>query len=133
MGIVRNRYVGRTFIQPTQLVRDIGVKIKLNPQHTAFMGKEAVVVDDSLVRGTTAGRIVSMIKESGATKVHLRIASPPVCFPCYYGIDTPTSDDAAAQMDLPSAERSVDSLEYLTCQQLQEAIGLPLQTVHGML
>ena len=128
MGIVRNRYVGRTFIQPTQLVRDIGVKIKLNPQHTAFMGKEAVVVDDSLVRGTTAGRIVSMIKESGATKVHLRIASPPVCFPCYYGIDTPTSDElAAAQMDISTLCRKIgaDSLEYLTCQQLREAIGLP--------
>ncbi len=128
MGIVRNRYVGRTFIQPTQLVRDIGVKIKLNPQRTAFRGKEAIVVDDSLVRGTTAGRVVSMIRESGAEKVHLRIASPPVCFPCYYGIDTPSSDElAAAQMDIPALCKKIgaDSLEYLTCQQLTEAIGLP--------
>ena len=128
MGIVRNRYVGRTFIQPTQLVRDIGVKIKLNPQRTAFIGRETVVIDDSLVRGTTAGRIISMIRESGAKKVHLRIASPPVCFPCYYGINTPSSDElAAAQMDIPSLCRKIgaDSLEYLTCQQLRDAIGLP--------
>ncbi len=127
IGIVRNRYVGRTFIQPTQLVRDIGVKIKLNPQQTVFKEKEAVVVDDSLVRGTTARRIVSMIRESGAEKVHMRIASPPVCFPCYYGIDTPSSDElAAAQMDIPSLCRKIgaDSLEYLTCEQLREAIGL---------
>lgn len=128
MGIVRNRYVGRTFIQPTQLVREIGVKIKLNPQRTAFINKEAVVVDDSLVRGTTAGRIVSMIRENGAKKVHLRIASPPVCFPCYYGINTPSSDElAAAQMDIPALCKKIgaDSLEYLTCEQLRDAIGLP--------
>jgi amidophosphoribosyltransferase len=128
IGIVRNRYVGRTFIQPTQLVRDIGVKIKLNPQQTVFKDKEAVVIDDSLVRGTTAGRIVSMIRDCGAKKVHLRIASPPVCFPCYYGIDTPSSDElAAAQMDIPSLSKKLgaDSLEYLTCDQLRDAIGLP--------
>lgn len=128
MGIVRNRYVGRTFIQPTQRVREIGVKIKLNPQPKIFQGKEAVVVDDSLVRGTTAGRIVSMVKESGADKVHMLIASPPVCFPCYYGIDTPSSDELiASQMDIPSLCRMIgaDSLTYLTCAELIEAVGLP--------
>ncbi|MDO5562919.1 MAG: amidophosphoribosyltransferase [Synergistaceae bacterium] len=127
-GVVRNRYIGRTFIQPTQRVRDAGVKIKLNPQPGIFQDKEAVIVDDSLVRGTTAGRIVSMIRESGAKKVHMRIASPPVCFPCYYGIDTPTSDElAAAQMDRQTLCKSIgaDSLTYLTCDELAEAIGLP--------
>ena len=127
-GVVRNRYVGRTFIQPTQRVRDAGVKIKLNPQPEIFKDKEAVVVDDSLVRGTTAGRIVKMIRESGAEKVHMRIASPPVAFPCYYGIDTPSSDElVAAQMDIASLCKKIgaDSLSYLTCAELAEAIGLP--------
>ncbi len=127
-GVVRNRYVGRTFIQPTQRVRDAGVKIKLNPQPEIFKGKEAVVVDDSLVRGTTAGRIVSMIRESGAEKVHMRIASPPVVFPCYYGIDTPSSDElVAAHMDIESLSKKIgaDSLTYITCAELAEAIGLP--------
>lgn len=128
MGIVRNRYVGRTFIHPTQLVREIGVKIKLNPQQTVFKGKDVIVVDDSLVRGTTAGRVVSMIRESGANKVHMRIASPPICFTCYYGIETPSSDElAAAQSDITElcARIGADSLEYLTCDRLREAIGLP--------
>ena len=132
MGIVRNRYVGRTFIQPTQLVRDIGVKIKLNPQQTVFRDKEVVVVDDSLVRGTTAEMIVSMLRENGAKKVNLRIASPPICFPCYYGIDTPSTDElAAAQMDIPTLSRKMkaDSLEYLTCDQLRDAIGLPASEI----
>lgn len=125
-GIVRNRYVGRTFIQPTQRVREAGVKIKLNPQPEVFQNKEAVVVDDSLVRGTTAKRIVSMIKESGAEKVHLRIASPPVRYPCYYGIDTPSSGElAAAQMTIPElcSEIGADSLDYLSCDELAKAIG----------
>ncbi len=127
-GVVRNRYVGRTFIQPTQRVREAGVKIKLNPQPGIFDGKEAVIVDDSLVRGTTAGRIVSMIRDSGASKVHMRIASPPVRFPCYYGIDTPSSSELiAAQMEIPELRRRIDadSLEYISCDDLCRAIGLP--------
>ncbi len=127
-GVIRNRYVGRTFIQPTQRVREAGVKIKLNPQPGIFEGKEAVIVDDSLVRGTTAGRVVSMIRESGASKVHMRIASPPVRFPCYYGIDTPTSSElAAAQTEIPDLCREIDadSLEYISCEDLRRAIGLP--------
>lgn len=127
-GVVRNRYVGRTFIQPTQRVREAGVKIKLNPQPEVFHDKEAVVVDDSLVRGTTAGRIVSLIKESGAKKVHLRIASPPVRFPCYYGIDTPSSGElAAARMSISElcAQVGADSLCYLTCDELAAAVGFP--------
>lgn len=127
-GVVRNRYVGRTFIQPTQRVRDAGVRIKLNPQPEVFRDKEAVVVDDSLVRGTTAGRVVSMIKESGAEKVHLRIASPPVRYPCYYGIDTPSSNElAAAQMTTDELRKKIgaDSLNYLSCDELAKAIGFP--------
>ncbi|MCC8177704.1 MAG: amidophosphoribosyltransferase [Cloacibacillus sp.] len=127
-GVVRNRYVGRTFIQPTQRVREAGVKIKLNPQPGIFDGKEAVIVDDSLVRGTTAGRIISMIRESGAEKVHMRIASPPVRYPCYYGIDTPSSEELiAAQMDIPELCEKIgaDSLRYISCGDLCEAIGLP--------
>jgi len=127
-GVVRNRYVGRTFIQPTQRVREAGVKVKLNPQPEVFKGREAVVVDDSIVRGTTAGRIVSMIKESGATKVHMRISSPPVRFPCYYGIDTPSSEELiAAQMDISTLQKNIsaDSLEYITCDEMAEAIGIP--------
>lgn len=115
-GVVRNRYVGRTFIQPTQRVREAGVKIKLNPQPGIFDGKEAVIVDDSLVRGTTAGRIISMIRESGAERVHMRIASPPVRYPCYYGIDTPSSEELiAAQMDIPELCEKIgaDSLRYI--------------------
>ena len=128
MAVVRNRYVGRTFIQPTQRVREAGVKIKLNPQPGIFDGKEAVIVDDSLVRGTTAGRIVSMIRGSGASKVHMRIASPPVRFPCYYGIDTPSSSELiAAQTDIRELCRKIDadSLEYISCEDLCRAIGLP--------
>lgn len=131
-GVVRNRYVGRTFIQPTQRVREAGVKIKLNPQPEVFHDREAVVVDDSLVRGTTAGRIVSLIKDSGAKKVHLRIASPPVRFPCYYGIDTPSSGElAAARMSISELCEQVgaDSLCYLTCDELAAAVGFPKEEI----
>ncbi|MEG1642378.1 MAG: hypothetical protein RR272_04615 [Synergistaceae bacterium] len=128
VGVVRNRYVGRTFIQPTQRVREAGVKIKLNPQPDIFKGKEAILVDDSLVRGTTAKRIISMIRESGAEKVHIKIASPPVTHPCYYGINTPTSDELIAtklnQEELCQKIKA-DTLTYISCDELAEAIGIP--------
>jgi amidophosphoribosyltransferase len=120
--------VGRTFIQPTDLVRNLGVRIKLNPIREILEGKEVVVVDDSIVRGTTARRIVNMMSENGASGVHLRIASPPVRFPCYYGIDTPTCEElAAAQLDVPSLEKMVgaDSLAYMSAEDLVAAIGRP--------
>lgn len=129
LAIVRNRYVGRTFIQPTQRVRDLGVRIKLNPISSILSGKKAVIIDDSIVRGTTAQRVVSMIRDSGAAEVHLRIASPPVRFPCYYGIDTPSSEHLiAARMDISALNENIgaDSLAYLTVDDLIEAIGLPL-------
>lgn len=127
-AIVRNRYVGRTFIQPTQRVRDLGVRIKLSPVRDLWRGRDVVIVDDSLVRGTTAARMISMIRESGPRRVHLRIASPPVRFPCYYGIDTPTSEElAAACMDVGALGQRVgaDSLAYLSQEELLRAIGLP--------
>ncbi|MEG1823227.1 MAG: amidophosphoribosyltransferase [Cloacibacillus sp.] len=128
MGVVRNRYVGRTFIQPTQKVRELGVKIKLNPIEEVFNGKKAVIVDDSIVRGTTAERVVAMIRNCGAAEVHLRIASPPVLHPCRYGIDTRKQETlAAVRMTLDELCRKVgaDSLDYLTEEDLTESIGLP--------
>ena len=128
MGVVRNRYVGRTFIQPTQKVRELGVKIKLNPIAGIFKDKKAVIVDDSIVRGTTAERIVSMIRNCGAAEVHLRIASPPVLHPCRYGIDTRKEETlAAVRMTLDELCKKVgaDSLDYLTEEDLVAAIGLP--------
>ena len=126
--VVRNRYVGRTFIEPTQRVRELGVRIKLNPISEVIAGKSVVVVDDSIVRGTTCQRMISMIKACGASHVHLRISSPPVRFPCYYGIDTPTRVElAAARMNIRQLEREVgaDSLAYITEEDLVESIGLP--------
>lgn len=130
MAVVRNRYVGRTFIQPTQKVRELGVKIKLNPIEELFKDKHAVIVDDSIVRGTTAERIVTMIRSCGAGGVHLRIASPPVLHPCRYGIDTRKEETlAAVRMTLSELCRKVgaDSLDYLTEEDLVAAIGLPAE------
>lgn len=131
-SVVRNRYVGRTFIEPTSRVRHLGVRIKLNPITEVLQGKNVVVVDDSIVRGTTCERMISMIKSCGANQVHVRISSPPVRFPCYYGIDTPTRVElAAARMNLQQLEQEVgaDSLAYITEEDLLEAIGLPAQSV----
>ena len=128
IAVVRNRYVGRTFIQPTQKVRELGVKIKLNPISEVFKGKKAVIIDDSIVRGTTAERVISMIRNAGASEVHLRIASPPVLHPCRYGIDTRKEETlAAVRMTLDELCKKVgaDSLDYLTEEDLIQAIGLP--------
>lgn len=125
-AVVRNRYVGRTFIEPTQRVRELGVKIKLNPIRELLTNKKVVIIDDSIVRGTTCQRMISMIRESGAKEVHVRISSPPVRFPCYYGIDTPTREElAAARMNVEQIARKVgaDSLAFLTEEDLLEAIG----------
>ncbi|MDR1915972.1 MAG: amidophosphoribosyltransferase [Synergistaceae bacterium] len=127
-AVVRNRYVGRTFIQPTQKVRELGVRIKLSPSPELFAGRKAVLVDDSIVRGTTAGLVVSMIRECNASEVHLRISSPPVRYPCFYGIDTPSNGDlAAAKNTLEDIARTVgaDSLSYLSREDMMKAIGLP--------
>jgi amidophosphoribosyltransferase len=127
-AVVRNRYVGRTFIQPTQKVRELGVRIKLSPCPELFRDRSAILVDDSIVRGTTAGLAVSMIRECSARDLHLRISSPPVRHPCFYGIDTPSSGDlAAAKYTQDDMARTVgaDSLRYLSKEDMIAAIGLP--------
>lgn len=125
-GIIRNHYVGRTFIQPHQAIRDFGVKIKLNAQSAVLTGKRVVVVDDSLVRGTTSQKIVSLIRQAGAKEVHVKIASPPTMGPCYYGVDTPhRSQLIAANQSLDEIRRFIgaDSLSYLSIEGLFSAMG----------
>ena len=113
-GLVKNRYVGRTFIKPTQEEREIAVRIKLNPLVPAIKGKSIILVDDSIVRGTTSKQLIKSLKEAGAKEVHLRITSPPVKYPCYYGIDTPTRESLLA------ASHSVEEMrEYIGCDTLK--------------
>ncbi len=116
-GLIKNRYVGRTFIQPTQAMREAGIRMKLNPLKDVLAGKRIIIVDDSIVRGTTSRKLVKTLRESGATKVHMRISSPPVTHPCFYGIDTDTQDQliAATKTVAEVAEQiGVDSLAYLS-------------------
>src|SRR6185369_5754132 len=96
MGLIRNHYVGRTFIQPQQSIRHFGVKVKLNPVRSILEGKRVVLLDDSLVRGTTSRKIVKMVKAAGASEVHLRISCPPTIAPCFYGVDTPSRAELIA-------------------------------------
>jgi amidophosphoribosyltransferase len=126
LGIIRNHYVGRTFIEPTQAMRNIKVKMKLSPMKSLIEGKSLVVIDDSIVRGTTSKRIVRMLLDAGAKEVHFRVASPEIKYPCYYGIDTPT------KCELISSDKSVeevkdyieaDSLAYLSTDDLRDALG----------
>jgi len=127
-GLVKNRYIGRTFITPGQSARDAGVRRKLNPLRDNIVGKRIVVVDDSIVRGTTQRAVVRMLREAGATEVHLRISSPPLAWPCFYGIDIPDRDQLVAA-DHTVAEiaafLNVDSLAYLSIDALVEAIDAP--------
>lgn len=116
MGIMRNHYIGRTFIEPTQEMRDLKVKMKLSPMIETIKGKSVIVVDDSIVRGTTSRRIVRMLKEAGASQVHMRISSPPTTDPCYYGVDTPNKEKLiAANMSIEEICEFIeaDSLAYL--------------------
>ena len=118
---MKNRYIGRTFIAPTQAERANGVRRKLNPLRENITGKRLVVVDDSIVRGTTTRAMVKMLRESGATEVHLRISSPPFRWPCFYGIDTPDRTELLAAIktnDEIVEFLDVDSLEYLTLDHL---------------
>ncbi|HSB35136.1 MAG TPA: amidophosphoribosyltransferase, partial [Nitrospirota bacterium] len=112
-GLIRNHYVGRTFIEPRQSIRHFGVKIKLNPVRDALKGKRVVVVDDSIVRGTTSKKIIKMIRNAGASEVHLRISSPPTSFPCFYGIDMPT------RQELIASTHSIEEIrKYITADTL---------------
>jgi amidophosphoribosyltransferase len=125
-GLIRNHYVGRTFINPGQAARDLKVRIKFNPVKDVIAGKSVVVVDDSLVRGTTSKSLVRMIRQAGARAVHFRLASPPITGPCYYGIDTPTREELiAATEDLDSIRRhlEVDTLGYLSIAGMHRAVS----------
>ena len=150
MGLIRNHYIGRTFIEPIQEIRDFGVKLKLNPVRELLKGKRVVLVDDSLVRGTTCRKIVRMVREAGAAEVHVRISCPPIISPCYYGIDTPTREELIAagpsqirprmaDADVASMPRAMsteqrtieeirrfmgaDSVGYLSLESLRAAVG----------
>ena len=123
-GLVRNHYVGRTFIEPRQSIRSFGVRIKLNPVRELIAGKRVVLIDDSIVRGTTSKKIVRMVREAGAKEIHLRISCPPTISPCYYGVDTPNKSELiAAQMSIEEIRRFIeaDSLGYLSLEGMIEA------------
>ncbi|WLR51096.1 amidophosphoribosyltransferase [Bacillus tianshenii] len=125
LGLIKNRYVGRTFIQPSQELREQGVKMKLSPVRGVVEGKRVVMVDDSIVRGTTSKRIVKMLRDAGAKEVHVRISSPPIINPCYYGIDTSTSSELIAAKHSPEEIAELigaDSLAYLSINGMIEAI-----------
>ncbi|HVA93581.1 MAG TPA: phosphoribosyltransferase family protein, partial [Candidatus Dormibacteraeota bacterium] len=150
MGLIRNHYVGRTFIEPQQAIRDFGVKLKLNPVRGMLQGKRVVLVDDSMVRGTTSRKIVRLVREAGATEVHMRISCPPTISPCYYGVDTPTREELIAadesrgrprltQLEIEALDGKLDprqrtveeirrylgadSLGYVSLENLRRAVG----------
>ena len=125
-GLIRNHYVGRTFIQPQQSIRDFAVKVKLNPVRSIIEGRRIVLVDDSIVRGTTSRKIVRLVRAAGAREVHVRISCPPTVSPCYYGVDTPSRNDligATHTIDQIRDYVEADSLAYLSIKGLREAVG----------
>ena len=126
MGLIRNHYIGRTFIEPSQAIRNFGVKLKLNPVRSLISGKRVVLIDDSIVRGTTSRKLVRMVREAGATEVHMRISCPPTISPCYYGVDTPTKEELIASCNTPEEIRKylgADSLGYLSLPGLRQAVN----------
>ena len=126
MGLIRNHYIGRTFIEPSQAIRNFGVKLKLNPIRGLMEGKRVVLVDDSIVRGTTSRKIVRMVREAGAKQVHVRISCPPTISPCYYGVDTPTREELIASCNTPGdicRFLGADSLGYISLAGLREAVS----------
>jgi amidophosphoribosyltransferase len=130
-GLVRNHYIGRTFIEPKQSIRSFGVRLKLNPVRDLINGRRVVLIDDSIVRGTTSKKIVRLVREAGAREVHVRISCPPTLSPCYYGVDTPDKSELiAARMSVEEVCSFIeaDSLGYLSLEGLHEASGLPAET-----
>jgi len=126
VGITRNQYVGRTFIEPTDQIRSLGVRLKLNVNRELVRGKRIILVDDSIVRGTTSRKIKDMVLEAGAAEVHFRVASPPTQWPCFYGVDTPDRDKLmAAQMTEKEMQLhlGVTSLKYISLDGLYRAVG----------
>jgi len=133
-GLTRNHYMGRTFIQPTTAMRESGVRMKLHPIREAITGKRVIVVDDSLVRGTTARQIVRLLREAGAREVHLRLSSPPVRFPCFYGIDIPTREELISNRLDPAGiakEIDADSVRFLSLELLRECVSGPENYCHA--
>ena len=131
MGITRNHYVGRTFIQPSQIGRDLGVKVKLNPVKEVIKDKRIVVIEDSIVRGTTSKIRMNNLREAGAKEVHMRVSCPPHRYPCYYGIDFPTREELIASSH--SIEEigeyiGVDSLGYLSLEGMIKSMPFPKET-----
>ena len=127
-GLIKNRYVQRTFIQPGQELRKHGLRMKFNPLPEIVSGKRVVVVDDSIVRGNTTRQIVGMLRDAGAKEVHLRISAPPIRYPCHYGVDMSTSEEMIAHGREPhevAAEVGADSLAYLSLEGVYEAVGTP--------
>jgi amidophosphoribosyltransferase len=134
LGIIRNHYVGRTFIQPTDQTRHVGVKMKHNPNRAYIEGKRVILVDDSIVRGTTSRKIVEMVRQAGATEVHMRISSPPTTHSCYFGIDTPERDKLlASRYDVEGMAKliGVDSLAFISIDGLYRAVGAEGRTAHA--
>ena len=126
MGLIRNHYVGRTFIEPQSAIRHFGVRVKLNPVKSILEGKRVVLVDDSLVRGTTSRKIVKMVRASGAKEVHVRISCPPTISPCFYGVDTPRRSELIAAthtLDEIKTYLDADSIGYLSLEGLMSAVG----------
>ena len=126
VGLVRSHYVGRTFIEPEQGMRDFGVRLKLNPVKSIIEGKRVVLIDDSIVRGTTSKKIVRMMRHAGAREVHMRISCPPTISPCYYGVDTPTKKQLiAANQTVDEIRKFIgaDSLAYLSMEGMKQACG----------
>jgi len=128
MGLIRNHYIGRTFIEPQQSIRNFGVKLKLNPNRELIEGKSVVLVDDSIVRGTTSRKIVEMVRAAGAKEIHMRISSPPTKHSCFYGVDTPNEDELMAnKMDLEEMRLAIgaDSLAFVSFEGMYKAVGKP--------
>jgi amidophosphoribosyltransferase len=127
-GLIRNHYVGRTFIQPKQSIRHFGVKVKLNPVRQLIAGKRVVMVDDSIVRGTTSPKIVKMLRDAGAAEVHLRVSCPPTAYPCHYGIDMPTREELiASSHDVEQIREftGADTLSYLSLAGMLDCVAGP--------
>jgi len=125
-GLAKNRYVGRTFISPSQMLRQQGIRLKLNPMKHQLAGKRLIVVDDSIVRGNTTKKLIKLLREAGATEVHMRITSPPVAWPCFYGIDTDTQEQligATKTVEEIRQHIDADSLAYLSIEDMVAATG----------
>jgi len=130
IGLIRNHYIGRTFIHPMQASRDHGVRIKFNPVKGVLKDKKIVIVDDSIVRGTTMKKIIRLIRTAEPSKIHLRVSSPPICWPCFYGIDMPTKNELiASEKNINAIKKylEVDSLGYLSIDGMLSVMPAPAE------